>query len=432
MDEMSGKSVDDNDAGILKRIVRVTFLILIFSLGFIQIPFEVTGKAIVITDIVFLVLAAVWFLSLLAGQLTFRWISFYWLLAFYFIALVVSSTLSENRQLSFSRVPAEAYLIALCVLAYNIVDNETLLRQTVRAWIAGTAFAVAIGLLTIVVYYTLPGNELLEYTTYHFGAVPVGNYPRITSTFVSASMFCNYLNVSLVIALVAIAKKWISPTVGWTLIAAVLICSIFTISVGLGGVVLACGVWYSLFAGEKRTSTTKVAMAGSIIIAVCFVAISFFALQPYPEAPFSWQIPGTGKTLLPSSRFLVWSEALRTFIQNPFFGSGLGLPVANVVFTNTDGGKSLLTDAHNTFLSVAAQNGLFGSIAIILIVAYVMQKWLRGVADKNKRIVPFALGLAFFCSFVYQGLTGSFEEARHLWVLLGVFLSAESLEPKEN
>jgi O-antigen ligase len=166
----------------------------------------------------------------------------------------------------------------------------------------------------------------------------------------------------------------------------------------------------------------------SIVIAALFVAISSFAFQPYPEAPFSCQIPGTGVILMPSSRFLVWREALQTFIQNPIFGYGLGLPVASVMFTNTDGSKSLLTDAHNTFLSVAAQNGVFGLIAIVLIVGSAVRKWLRAVVNKNKWIVTRGLGLAFICSFVYQGLTGSFEEARHLWVLLGLFLSAESQE----
>jgi hypothetical protein len=39
-----------------------------------------------------------------------------------------------------------------------------------------------------------------------------------------------------------------------------------------------------------------------------------------------------------------------------------------------------------------------------------------------------ALGLAFLVAFAYEGLGGAFEDARHLWVLFGLFLAAKRLE----
>jgi hypothetical protein len=41
------------------------------------------------------------------------------------------------------------------------------------------------------------------------------------------------------------------------------------------------------------------------------------------------------------------------------------------------------------------------------------------------------LGLTWLNAFVYQGLTGSYEDARHLWLLLGLLIAAERLETNE-
>jgi len=44
--------------------------------------------------------------------------------------------------------------------------------------------------------------------------------------------------------------------------------------------------------------------------------------------------------------------------------------------------------------------------------------------------------LAFLVAFAYEGLGGSFEDARHLWVLFGLFLAsgrlAEATDPPRH
>src|SRR5262249_53757137 len=141
---------------------------------------------------------------------------------------VVSCFFSADRELSFIKLPAEIYLIALCILTFNLVQTSRLLKQAVIAWLIGTAFAVLIGLLTVAIFYIYPESPLLEFATYHYGAVPVGNYPRITATFVSASMFCNYLNAGLVMAFFSRLQNWISVSMVSLLVSGIVICSIFT------------------------------------------------------------------------------------------------------------------------------------------------------------------------------------------------------------
>ncbi len=295
-----------------------------------------------------------------------------------------------------------------------------------------SALPIAIAFLTLILFYLQPGYPFLEYTTYHYGAVPVGNYPRLSSTFISASMFCNYLNVCLVMVFIARECRWIGKAVFFTFLAAIFLCSIFTISAGLGGIFLSTGIWIWLVLRDRKPLAGRVALTGGIGIAVLFLALNFFALQNTGviggETTNLYKVPGTATQLQPSSRMLVWSDAIKTFSEDPLTGKGLGQAVSHVVYQNTDGSYSLLTDAHNVFLSVAAQCGLIGLVTILALAGYILWMGIKGSREKalgqntNSFIAP-GLGIAFLSAFVYQGLTGSFEDARHLWVLIGIIIA---------
>jgi O-antigen ligase len=96
------------------------------------------------------------------------------------------------------------------------------------------------------------------------------------------------------------------------------------------------------------------------------------------------------------------------------------------MFQNSDGTMSLLTDAHNTFLNVAAQAGILGLIGIIAIVAVVLRKGFAKTEGSDFYILR-GLAIAFVAALVYDGLTGSFEDARHLWVLMGLILATNKI-----
>ena len=78
---------------------------------------------------------------------------------------------------------------------------------------------------------------------------------------------------------------------------------------------------------------------------------------------------------------------------------------------------------HNLFLNVAVQCGLLGIAAIIFLIAHVARRTCRLPWDQH-RLIQVGLGLAWLNAFAYQGLTGSYEDARHLWVLLGLIVVA--------
>jgi O-antigen ligase len=89
-----------------------------------------------------------------------------------------------------------------------------------------------------------------------------------------------------------------------------------------------------------------------------------------------------------------------------------------------------MTDAHNVFLNFAAQTGLVGLAAMLAIVLHVARRTFP-LRLQGFGAVRVMLGLTWLNAFVYQGLTGSYEDARHLWLLLGLLIAAERLETNE-
>lgn len=90
----------------------------------------------------------------------------------------------------------------------------------------------------------------------------------------------------------------------------------------------------------------------------------------------------------------------------------------------------LLTDAHNVFLSVAAQAGLFGIACFTALVGSAVRSGFRSEPNGSEASsIRKALSIAFVSGLILQGLVGSFEDARHLWVLLGLIIASTKIEP---
>ena len=416
----------DEPRNRLNIVLWVTYIFLIVSLGIMKAFAFIAPQSISATDFIFPLVAVLWVIGLLTGKLTLKWHNAYWLFALYFFGMFVSSIFSQNPTNSFGKLIGEGYLIGLAVITFNLVRTEARMRTAILAWLTGTAIAILIGIVTVVLFYVRPDSWLLEHTTSIFGAVPVIPFPRVTSTFISASMFCNYLTVGAALIFILWKKKWIG-TAGFIAAFAFIIASSFsTVAVGIGGMFLTIGLCVRYLNNGQAGHLSRLTFAGSLLIAFSFVAVSFVALQHHSSAPYSIFVPFAGIEIFPSPRLMVWSESLTTFRNNFFTGNGLNQPSANVLFQNTDGHFSLLTDAHNTFLSIASQNGITGLVAILAICSYLLNLGLRPSPGSDKILVS-GLTIAFASAFVYAGLTGSYEDSRHLWVLTGLLLGASKL-----
>lgn len=426
--ENFSRTVAESNNSYFKKIVWLGFLLLALSTAFLIPEIYLKNQKIAFADFLFPIVFGFWLIGLFLGKFNFRWHKFYWLLSFYFLAMCFSTAFSEDFPQSLIKLAGEIYLLGLAVLTFNLVRTEKNLKQIIFFWLIGTSITCLIAIITLFLFYLYPEHWILNYTTSIYGAVPVGNYPRLKSTFVSASMFCNYLSVSLAMLFVAKSANLIVNKIFFPLIVVILICALFTFSSGLGGIALVLGIWFWAYFRDSKKRISHFFLLGTIFFAVSFSVMNLFALQPYSTAPYSINLPFFNAILFPSPRLLVWTESLQTFSQNFFFGKGLGLSVCEVLFENTDGNYSLLTDAHNIFISVAAQNGIFGLLAITAIIIYFLNCFFRTRFNEDfPSISLFGLRLAFLSAFVFQGLTGSFEDTRHLWILIGLIPSANSL-----
>lgn len=409
------------------RLSRFGFLAVVFSLAFMKPSIILGGQRITVTDILFPISALLVLTTFLIGKRRFEWKPIYWLFLFYFGSLTISAVYSVDPQRSFIKLIGVGYLIGLAVLACESLTNENALRETVYAWLAGLTLSILIAAFSAIFY---PYIEIFESFTYHLGAAPAGDYRRINSTFVSPAMFCNYLNVGLFLTFAAWMNGWLTNRKAVPLMVVIILTACLTVTIGIGVIFISVGV---IVWTIKRKTCPKVARACLITAFLAFIPyiiVAFVTIQPYKGLPVGYEIAGF--ELFPSSRFLVWTDAIRTFFGDPLTGKGIGMPVANVVFRNSDGTMSLLTDAHNFILSIAAQGGLIGAVSIIGIFVYVVRLGLSKPDTDRYYSFNIVICFAFIAGFGVQGLTGSFEDARHIWVLMGLFVAADRLEASDE
>ncbi len=122
----------------------------------------------------------------------------------------------------------------------------------------------------------------------------------------------------------------------------------------------------------------------------------------------------------PSVRVLLWKEALREWAAHPITGAGPGANSIGVSYRVASGAMRHSTDAHNVWLSVASQTGVLGLAALLSLILYSLRRApsrLPGLRD--------ALRIAVVGAWLIHGLSGSFEDTRHLWVLLGMLAATE-------
>lgn len=407
---------------LLDQIVLFLFLTYVFSLGFMQPGFMFLGQNVQISDFIFSFLIIFRVLLIFKSNRGFRFNKFFLLIFIYILTAFTSVCLSQ--QPSWSKLLGVIYLGALAVITFDIVKSLSVFRKVLLVWLAASVIVSIIATLTVALFYLFPNNPLSGFSMHHYGTLVPGNYPRIQATFLYPSMLCNYFTVSLFLLISGFQIGWISRRIFLPVLLLFSITLFFTLTPGLGGVLLAAGIWQYLVCREKgQKYVANSFLAAGILSGIFFLGASLISPVNTASAPYQVKIPFTEKVIQPSVRVLTWESAFRTFSENPLFGKGLGTNPAGVNYADASGRTQYLTDAHQIFLNIAAQTGLLGLISFIFILAYVFISGRAFSVGKTEwQTLGTGLFLAFLSSFIYQGLVGSFEDARHLWILLGLIL----------
>jgi putative inorganic carbon (hco3(-)) transporter len=395
------------------RAEQVVFVLFVFTLSFAA-SINLFGAPVQVSDLVFLVTAFVWFLSFVIRRETFRFDWFYFCLAAYAVVVTLSTLASVDPSRSSTKLIGKFLLIGIAFLTFNIVTSFGVLKRVMQAWLFGAGVVLVCSLIGIGLFYAGfrdAARNIVVHASY--GSLPPGNYPRIEGFFAYPATLCNFLAVTLMFALAFFSNGWLRTPVFWIFTAALFIVDALTLTPGLGGIFLALGI----FAKEKlKHETGRFVFVSGVLIAAAFLVVSSVTLFPYQA----------GQSFEASPRVHAWQTAFETFTQSPFLGRGIGMPIANAQFTDPAGNVRLLTDAHNTYVSVLGESGLLGFLTFFGIVGFAvfgLLKWKP--EDAFSKTIRLCLLLALLDVVLYQSLTGSYEDARHLWVLFGIAASAK-------
>lgn len=406
------------------KICKWLFLLLIVSLPLVR-PFNtfILGQQIPYTDFIFLVAAAFWLIALIRGETRIEFSRFYFFIGFYGFAFTISTIFSIQPQRSFYKLLGEFYLFALAVITFNLVRDTKFFKQITIAWLVGTGLTVLASFAGSVLFYIGYKTQADNYLLSHFGSLPAGNYPRIHALFANANMMVNFLNISFLLALFAEKNGWLKKTWTLSLQAGILFAAVFTFSAGLGGIILSSGIWFwALLRNGKKSVFSILALTSAAV----FAALVFGSTLISPDTNNTTRdlsVPFMEKKLEPSVRVLVWENSLEKFMEFPVTGRGTGTDTANLQYQTLSGSNQILLDSHNIWINVLGQTGLLGITAFLLLAIYLFsccRFYFDNINAQN--FIHLALSCAFVGAFLYQGLIGSFEDARHLWILFGMLV----------
>lgn len=412
------------------KISKWLFLILIVSLPLVRpFNFTVSGLQVPFTDLIFIPVFAFWIAALLRREANLRFDNFFFFLAFYGLALTISSFFSIAPRKSFFKLAGEFYLFALAVLGFQFTQEKNFLKQISIAWLVGTLLTILATAAGFIFYYLGFKTQADNYFLSHFGSLPAGNYPRIHALFANANMMCNFLNLSLIFVLLAEKAGWIKKLFARILHLGVWFAAFFTFSAGIGGMILSFGIWYwVLLKTEGKLFLSKIVLFSSILCAIGIFCSTLFSPDTLNTTQ-DFKLPFTEKRLEVSVRVLVWENAIENFTNNPFIGKGTGTDAVLVKYQTLSGDKQTLLDAHNNWLNILVQIGIFGFLAFLLLMFNLLSKTRFSFKEISEdSLIQIAFSCAFVGAFLYQGLSGSFEDARHLWVLFGLLIAAAKLK----
>ena len=407
------------------KLAQCSFLLLIFSLPFVR-PFSVSIAGLVVptTDFIFLVTAGLTAVALIRREMDLRYDRAFLAVLIYAGSLSVTVVFPDA---SFVKLLGEFYLFGLCFLTFLHCGDPEFCRKILIVWLAATTVTCFLSLLGVVLFYAGMATESDNYFLSRVGSLPAGNYPRVQSLFANPNMLCNYLNVSIPLIWYALKKEWFSRSVVIAAFTISIIAAVFTMSPGLGGIALSLGlIGYLFCSGHKRRT---VAVCAGALIAAGFLAMTLIS----PDTENTEQqihLPFVEKALEPSVRVLVWENALARASEFPIFGRGIGSGPAQLKYQTLSGEKQLLTDAHNIYLDVLGQAGIVGLATFLFLIIQIFRRTYFGYRDPKDLVI--VLGSAFAGSVIYQGLSGSFEDARHIWILIGMLIAVSSIKGGEN
>lgn len=397
------------------------------------------GKAPVsLSDALLLVFCALWGVQLLRGRVKWRQTNGLFAFAGLLGAFAISLAAAPSPRMGGSvKLAAFGLYLAQMAIWPTVVDRLPRLRVVLGAFIVGGAIVVALGVVGILAFYLDP-QGLNQTLSCGYGGLKAGPYPRLCAPMRNPNMFENYLAVGVPLSLAACWERFSSRTlfVGTSFVLAI---AALTLSSGyaglLWGVLLVVGCNWRTVSPARRPL-----LGGFTLLTVVATAVLVFAsvASLVPPGQGDITVGSSDVKLLGASRPSIWRAAFRTFREHPATGIGYGREVAfvedprafisadNVPMAMERGVSGRWLEAHNAWLNVGAQAGVVGLGALVMAVWIVWrpvyQAWRHDDALSSR--LASAMLASLFGAFLFHGIFAATEEARWLWPLFGLAVSA--------
>ena len=233
---------------------------------------------------------------------------------------------------------------------------------------------------------------------------PAGSAPLASGPFANRNNFAGYINMIIPLSLgYLLVDTSLSRKIMYGFSAGVMSLALFMTTSRAGILVYFATLTFFLLAARLREDVRSKSKIVWLIILI--FAGMFFLLVDFKTVGTRMLTLFNGKELAVLGHGYSWLDILRIFSDFPFFGTGLATFGAISSMYNSQPNLALFTFAHNDYLQLLSETGLFGFIVIFSMFVFFFKsffsKWLN---RHNEYAVYLSLGgaTALFSMLAYS------------------------------
>lgn len=286
--------------------------------------------------------------------------------------------------------------IMLFYLIINMVDDEKKLRMVVHTIIISITMIVAFTLIELL----FPGQTIIPswlYSSHKIGLVIKGL--RMKGPFHDYELLAEFfsLSIPLLLFMVVRSKRLLIRTLYTTLLVTCLFLMFATITRG-AFITLVLGLLYMGYICRKDLDIVKVVTMAGAFIGLIFFLETFVAQHTVSGSLFGRLVNTTFEAgVIPSNRYLGWSQGIQRALWHPLFGNGPALDWGK--------GVELAVYPHNGYLFLLDMTGLLGLSAYLLLLYRLVKTSLMRVSS----------------SIVSAPFPQAFMKVLHVWLVMFMF-----------
>ena len=252
---------------------------------------------------------------------------------------------------------------------------------------------------------------------------------RINGPFTTPNDFSNYLATLLplaaVLSFINFKKKWVRTAL--RALSLILFICLVLAATRSAWVAVSASLLLALLFGQ-----TRLFLAGTLLILFAFLAFPFLPAEVRYRATHFLYFHEAGAYF---HRKVLWDMGINMFVQKPFFGQGLGTFMYNFEKfqpayypTNWE-----ISYAHNCFLQMAAETGMFGLLSFMAMVSMLFYTCLTRIWSMAKgnlyyTVCGLTLGIcAFLIASAFDTSLYSLALSVMFWMMMGLSVAALKL-----